>query len=74
MGDTECGNLVRWKNGYRVFVQEPYACNILNKRLFNYPKTVDFVAENSEGIFSFEQKDLGFVLAVMKKFNLLDRT
>ena len=74
MGDIECGNLIRYKTGFRVFVTNSTACNLLNKRLGGYPKETDFVAENSEGIFTFEEEHLPFVLSVMHKFNLLDRT
>jgi hypothetical protein len=61
------GEVIRLSNGtYKAFVTDAAACNILNHRLRQYPDMPDFVAEGSEGIFSFTAAEHAFVQAVLR--------
>ena len=60
--------IVRYQGRWRVFAFNSKACAILNQRLKNYPETVDFEAEGSEGVFNFLDADLAFVKAVIERY------
>jgi hypothetical protein len=57
--------------GWKAFAFDSRAAEALNKRFKAY-RDVNFVAEGSEGIFTFADKDLPFVRAVLSKLGGLE--
>lgn len=70
--------MVRYKNsiekvagGWKAFAFDSRAAEALNTRFKQY-QDANFVAEGSEGIFTFADKDLPFVRAVLTKLGGLE--
>lgn len=64
----EDGPIMHHGNHFRVWATSSQAAQVLNQRFRKYATDTDFIAEGSEGVFDFTEKDLPFVVSVINKF------